>query len=159
MSELQQDIDEDSGSQLALQRIYLKDASFESPGSPNSFRVGWKPKINLELNTRHANLEEGSMWEVVLGLTITAKNENDEVMYLAEVQQAGIFHISGLEEDAQAHTLGSFCPSVLFPYAREAIDSLVVKGSFPPLMLSPVNFDAMFEQSQLVQAQQENRVQ
>ena len=160
MSEQQQDTSEKPANrQFALQRIYLKDASFESPGSPNSFRVGWKPKINLELNTKHGSLEEGDLWEVVLSLTVTAKTENDEVMYLAEVQQSGIFHVSGLDEESLAHTLGSFCPSVLFPYAREAIDSLVVKGSFPPLMLSPVNFDAIFEQSRLAQAQQENKIQ
>ncbi|MCH7743347.1 MAG: protein-export chaperone SecB [Proteobacteria bacterium] len=160
MSEQQQDTNgKPEGTQFALQRIYLKDASFESPGSPNSFRVGWKPKINLELNTKHGMVEGGDLWEVVLGLTVTAKTENDEVMYLVEVQQAGIFYISGLEEERLAHTLGSFCPSVLFPYAREAIDSLVLKGSFPPLMLSPVNFDALFEQSRLAKARQENKIQ
>ena len=160
MSEQQQDTNEKPANrQFTLQRIYLKDASFESPGSPNSFRVGWKPKINLELNTKHNSMEERDLWEVVLGLTVTAKTENDEVMYLAEVQQSGIFQVSGLDEESLAHTLGSFCPSVLFPYAREAIDSLVVKGSFPPLMLSPVNFDAIFEQSRLAQAQQENKIQ
>lgn len=160
MSEQQQDTNgKPEGKQFALQRIYLKDASFESPGSPNSFRVGWKPKINLELNTKHGMVEGGDLWEVVLGLTVTAKTENDEVMYLTEVQQAGIFYISGLEEERLAHTLGSFCPSVLFPYAREAIDSLVLKGSFPPLMLSPVNFDALFEQSRLAKARQENKIQ
>ncbi len=144
--------------QFALQRIYLKDASFESPGSPESFRVEWKPKINLELNTRHASLAD-DLFEVVLSLTITARNEQDVTMYLAEVQQSGIFLISGLDEAAMAHTVGSFCPSVLFPYAREAIDALVVKGSFPPLMLSPVNFDAIFEQSQLARAKEENKIQ
>lgn len=143
---------------FALQRIYLKDASFESPGSPNSFRAEWKPKINLELNTRHARLEE-KLWEVVLNLTVTAKNEQDEVMYLAEVQQSGIFHIDGMDAEIMSHTLGSFCPGVLFPYAREAIDGLVVKGSFPALMLSPVNFDAIYEQSKLAQAKQENKIQ
>ncbi len=142
--------------QFALQRIYLKDASFESPGSPESFRAEWKPKINLELNTRHGRLEE-KLWEVILNLTVTAKNEQDEVIYLVEVQQSGIFFIDGLDEETLAHTLGSFCPSVLFPYGREAIDALVVKGSFPALMLSPVNFDAIFEQSRLArESQSEN---
>ena len=158
MSEQQPGNDEQPSTQFALQRIYLKDASFESPGSPNSFRMGWKPKVNLELNTKYGNIEE-DLWEVVLNLTITAKTEDDEVMYLAEVQQSGIFRIAGLDEERMAHTLGSFCPSVLFPYAREAIDSLVVKGSFPALMLAPVNFDAIFEQTQLAKAQQANEVQ
>lgn len=159
MSETNGDTGEKTeGKQFALQRIYLKDASFESPGSPDSFRVGWKPKINLELNTKHGILEGGDLWEVVLSLTVIAKTEDDAVMYLAEVQQAGIFHIKGLDEERQAHTLGSFCPTVLFPYAREAIDSLVLKGSFPPLMLAPVNFDALFEQSRLAKARQKNGI-
>lgn len=160
MSEQQQDNSEKSaGKQFALERIYLKDASFESPGSPNSFRVDWKPKINLELNSKHSSVEGEDLWEVVLSLTVTAKTENDEVMYLAEVQQSGVFRIKGLDQASLTHTLSSFCPSVLFPYAREAIDSLVVKGSFPPLMLSPVNFDALFEQARLAKAQQENQIQ
>ena len=160
MSEQQQDNSEKSaGKQFALERIYLKDASFESPGSPNSFRVDWKPKINLELNSKHSSVEGEDLWEVVLSLTVTAKTENDEVMYLAEVQQSGVFRIKGLDQASLTHTLSSFCPSVLFPYAREAIDSLVVKGSFPPLMLSPVNFDALFEQTRLAKARQENQIQ
>ncbi|MBQ76448.1 MAG: protein-export chaperone SecB [Gammaproteobacteria bacterium] len=157
MSE-QQSSGEEVNRQFALQRIYLKDASFESPGSPNSFRTEWKPNVNLELNTKNEKLE-GDLWDVVLGLTITAKNEEDEVVYLVEVQQAGIFHLSGFETEGMAHALGSFCPSVLFPYAREVVDSFVVKGSFPPLMLAPVNFDAILEQSQLAQARQDNEIQ
>ena len=134
------------GAQFALQRIYVKDASFESPRSPGCFVDQWKPKVNLDLNTRHNQLD-GDVFEVVLHVTITTRNEADEVMYLAEVQQAGIFLIKGLEVEALSQTLGSFCPGVLFPYVREAIDSMVLKASFPPLMLAPVNFDAIYEQS------------
>ena len=137
--------------QFALQRIYIKDLSFESPKSPSSFRVQWEPKVNLELNSRHGDLGEG-FHEVVLSVTVTAQNENDDVMYLAEVQQAGVFAISGLDEPTLDRTLNSFCPNLLFPYAREAIDSLITRGSFPPLMLSPVNFDALYEQSLQQQA-------
>jgi len=159
MSENQEGLSEkQAANQFALQRIYLKDASFESPASPNGFRQAWKPKVNLDLNTKHTNLED-EMWEVVLGLTVTTKNEQDEVMYLIEVQQAGIFHIDGLDDETMAHTLGSFCPSVLFPYAREVVDSLVVKGSFPALMLSPVNFNAIYEQSRLARASEDIKVQ
>ncbi len=159
MSENQEGLGEkQAANQFALQRIYLKDASFESPASPNGFRQAWKPKVNLDLNTKHTNLED-EMWEVVLGLTVTTKNEQDEVMYLIEVQQAGIFHIDGLDDETMAHTLGSFCPSVLFPYAREVVDSLVVKGSFPALMLSPVNFNAIYEQSRLARASEDIKVQ
>ena len=135
-----------AGAQFALQRIFIKDVSFESPKAPEIFRTQWQPKVNLELNSSHKNLE-GDLYEVLLQLTITAKDDKDEVVYLTEIQQAGIFLIKGLESEALMQTLGAFCPSVLFPYAREAIDNLVIKGSFPPLMLAPVNFDAIYEQS------------
>ncbi|MFT7132832.1 MAG: preprotein translocase subunit SecB [Cyclobacteriaceae bacterium] len=142
--------------QFSLQRIYLKDASFESPRAPESFMGQWKPKVNLELNSQHKSVGD-DLFEVGLRVTVTVKKEDDEVVYLSEVEQAGIFLIKGLAEQAMAQTLGSFCPSVLFPYAREALDSLVIKGSFPPLMLAPVNFDAIYEQSrqQMAARQQE----
>ncbi len=147
MSEQNQaDTAETTQTQFSLQRIYLKDLSFESPRAPQVFQGAWKPNINLELNTRHAELGDG-MYEVVLNLTITAKNDGDEVAFLAEVQQAGIFQIRGLEEAALQQTLGSFCPNILFPYARETVDNLVGKGSFPVLMLAPVNFDAIYAET------------
>jgi preprotein translocase subunit SecB len=90
---------------------------------------------------------ENDLYEVILNVTVTSRNDEDEVVYLTEVQQAGIFLIKGLDDAALARTLGSFCSSVLFPYAREAIDTLVTKGSFPALMLAPVNFDAIYEES------------
>jgi len=117
-----------------------------------------KPSVNLDLNTRK-NMIEDSLWEVILSLTLTAKDDSENTLYLAEVQQAGIFVINGLEEDALNHTLGSFCPNILFPYARECIDALIVRGSFPPLMLAPVNFDALYEQAKLAQERQEASVQ
>lgn len=131
---------------FAMQRIYVKDASFESPRAPQSFRQEWKPQVNMELNTRQERLDE-EHFEVTLVVTVTAKMDNDETVYLAEVQQAGIFMLSGMNDNDLSHTLGSFCPSVLFPYAREAIDSMVLKGSFPPLMLAPVNFDALYNEA------------
>tara|TARA_R110002072_G_scaffold103600_2_gene227277 strand:- start:23676 stop:24143 length:468 start_codon:yes stop_codon:yes gene_type:complete len=146
MSEQESNSAEPAGAQFALQRIFVKDASFESPRAPEIFRTQWKPKVNLELNSTHGMIAE-DLYEVVLQLTITARSDDDEVVYLTEVQQAGIFLIKGLEPEAMAQTLGAFCPSVLFPYAREAVDGLVIKGSFPPLMLAPVNFDAIYEQS------------
>lgn len=132
--------------QFALQRIYVKDLSFESPKAPESFRMEWNPKINLELNSSHGELGDG-FHEVVLSVTVTAQNDDDEVMYLAEVQQAGVFSAAGFDEEALEHTLSAFCPGLLFPYAREAIDSLITRGSFPAIMLAPVNFDALYEQS------------
>ncbi|MAM87591.1 protein-export chaperone SecB [Allohahella sp. A8] len=127
---------------FALQRIYLKDLSFESPSSPGVFGQDWKPAVNLDLNTENKQLND-SQWEVVLTLTVTAK-VGDNTAFLVEIQQGGVFMIEGLEPQQLAQTLGAFCPNILFPYARETIDSLVVKGSFPALMLQPVNFDAIF---------------
>ena len=131
-------------SQFSLQRIYVKDLSFEAPKSPEIFREDWNPSIELDLNTRQRGLD-GDFHEVVLTLTVTVKT-GEEVAFIAEVQQAGIFLIQGLDDAAQGHALGSFCPSILFPYARETLDSLVVRGSFPALMLAPVNFDALYAQ-------------
>ncbi len=131
--------------QFAIQRIFTKDVSFESPNTPEVFRQAWKPQINMDLNTASKKLE-GDVYEVLLTLTITAKNE-DNTAFLAEIQQGGIFKIEGLEGAALHQTLGAFCPNLLFPYAREAIDALVIKGSFPALMLAPVNFDAIYAQS------------
>ncbi|WP_370279536.1 protein-export chaperone SecB [Pontibacterium sp.] len=136
--------------QFAVQRVYLKDASLESPNAPEVFTKPWQPEVNLDMNSRTQQLGEGA-YEVVLTLTVTVKNDN-ETAFLAEIQQAGIFTIAGLEEGELHHTLGAFCPNILFPYAREAIDNMASKASFPPLMLAPVNFDALYAQ-QLAQQQ------
>jgi len=138
--------DRNAGAQFVLQRIYIRDSSFESPRAPQSFLGQWKPRINLELNSRSTRIDQ-DVHEVVLVVTVTARNDEDEVLYLAEVQQAGVFLVKGFADDTLEQTLSSFCPGVLFPYAREALDAMVVKGSFPPLMLAPVNFDAIYEQS------------
>jgi preprotein translocase subunit SecB len=130
--------------QFSLQRIYVRDLSFEAPKSPAIFRQEWTPSVSLDLNTRQKPLE-GDFYEVVLTLSVTVTN-SDEVAFIVEVQQAGIFLIKGLDAAAMSHTLGAFCPNILFPYARETIDSLVVRGSFPALMLAPVNFDALYAQ-------------
>ena len=152
MSETQPD------AQFSLQRIYIKDVSFESPRAPEAFRQQWKPQVNLELNSRHVDLGDENH-EVILSLTVTAKNEEEEVIYLVEVQQAGVFMLKGLNDEVLAQTLGSFCPNVLFPYAREAIDSIVIKGSFPALMLAPVNFDAIYAQAKAQTEQLSNPIQ
>ena len=136
--------DEDTAPQFSLQRIYVRDLSFEAPKSPAIFRQQWEPSVALDLNTRQKPLE-GDFFEVVLTLSVTVKNA-EEVAFIAEVQQAGIFLIKNLDQASMSHTLGAFCPNLLFPYARETLDSLVVRGSFPALMLAPVNFDALYAQ-------------
>lgn len=134
------------GPQFALQRVYVRDLSFEAPKSPEIFRQDWNPGVSLDLNTRHKALD-GDFHEVVLSLSVTVKT-GEEVAFIAEVQQAGIFLIKGLDEATMGHTLGAFCPNILFPYARETLDSLVIRGTFPALMLAPVNFDALYAQQQ-----------
>jgi len=138
--------------QFSLQRIYVRDLSFEAPKSPEIFRQEWTPSVSMDLNTRQKGLE-GDFHEVVLTLSVPVKN-GEETAFIAEVQQAGIFLIKGLDAESMSHTLGAFCPNILFPYARETLDSLVVRGSFPALMLAPVNFDALYAQE--LQRQQAN---
>ncbi|MEM0912763.1 MAG: protein-export chaperone SecB [Pseudomonadota bacterium] len=128
--------------QFNLQRIYTKDISFETPNSPAIFKKQWKPEVKLDIDTRTAELDT-HVYEVVLSLTVTATVE-DQTAFLCEVQQAGIFAIGEMPEANKAHTLGSFCPNMLFPYAREAVSNLVNRGTFPALNLAPVNFDAIF---------------
>lgn len=135
---------EDNSPQFSMQRIYVRDLSFEAPKSPQIFRQTWEPSVALDLNTKQKALE-GDFHEVVLTLSVTVKN-GDEVAFIAEVQQAGIFLIKNLDAASMSHTLGAFCPNILFPCARETLDSLVTRGSFPALMLSPVNFDALYAQ-------------
>jgi preprotein translocase subunit SecB len=130
--------------QFSLQRIYVRDLSFEAPKSPAIFRQEWTPSVGLDLNTRQKQLEN-DFYEVVLTLSVEVKN-GDEIAFIAEVQQAGIFLIKGLDAAYKSPTLGAFCPNNLFPYARETIDSQVVRGAFPALMLAPVNFDALYAQ-------------
>ncbi|MDY6798050.1 MAG: protein-export chaperone SecB [Pseudomonadota bacterium] len=131
--------------QFALQRIYVKDLSFESPNSPLLFQEQWKPQVSLDLNTSHNKISD-NQYEVVLSLTVTARLE-DKVAYIVEVQQAGVFVISGMDGPQLGQMLGAYCPNILFTYAREAIDNTVNRGSFPALMLAPVNFDAIYAQA------------
>jgi len=133
-----------------IQRIFTKDVSFETPNSPAIFQKEWTPEVKLDLDTRSNKLADDT-YEVILSLTVTAQL-GEEVAFLAEVQQAGIFSIVGLDENQMAHSIGSYCPNILFPYAREVISSLVSRGTFPQLNLAPVNFDALF--AQYVQSRQ-----
>lgn len=139
--------------QFNIQRVYVKDASFEAPNLPELFKeiAEWKPQINMELNTKSNALDDNNH-EVVLSLTVTAKI-GEKTAFLIEVQQAGIFLINGLDEAQLRHTLGAYCPTILYPYAREFISSLSNRGGFPPLNLAPVNFDALYAQH--VKQQQE----
>lgn len=138
--------DEQVQQQFAMQRIYTKDISFESPATPDVFKKQWQPAVNVDLNTKSEKIDDNGNFEVVLSITITAKVE-EETAFLVEVQQAGIFMITGIEGEDLRRVLGTAAPNILFPYARESIDSLCVKGGFPPVMLAPVNFDALYQQA------------
>lgn len=132
--------------QFTLQRIYTKDVSYESPGTPEVFRQNWQPAVNVDLNTKSSRIDEQGNHEVVLTLTVTSKL-GDDTAFLVEVQQAGIFLVAGIEDESLRQILATVAPNILFPYARENIDALVVKGGFPALMLAPVNFDALYRQA------------
>ena len=137
--------------QFLTQRLYIKDVSFESPASPQVFQKNWKPQVNVDLNTKTERIDDNNV-EVVLSITITA-TQDDETAFLVEVHQAGVFLITGVEGENLRRVLSTVCPNILFPYARETIDSLVVKGSFPALMMAPVNFDILYAEA-LRQAQE-----
>ncbi len=130
--------------QFAIQRIYVKDLSFETPSGTSIFLDKWEPNVSVELNTQINKLSD-QVFEVVLKVTVTTK-AGDKTAYLAEVQQAGIFNATGFSDQELGQVLGAYCPNVLFPYAREAISDLVTRGSFPQLLLNPVNFDALYAQ-------------
>ena len=137
--------------QFAIQKIYTKDMSFETPNSPKIFTETWEPSVEFNLGT-HVEPLENSFFEINLTITITVKNK-ETVAYLVEVNQAGIFSLGGFSEQEMGPMVGSFCPNILFPYAREAVSDLIVRGGFPQLLLAHVNFDALYAQH-LQQVQQ-----
>lgn len=134
-----------SAQQFLIQRVYLKDLSFEAPMGAKAFVEQIQPQVDQELGTETNKVDE-NLYEAILKLTVTAKFE-DSTVFLVEVQQAGLFFIQGVEDGNLSRVLNTVCPQILFPYAREAIDSALIKGSFPPVMLPPINFEALFAQA------------
>lgn len=132
--------------QFAIQKLYIKDASFESPNAPVIFTGDWKPDVEFNLNTQTGKASD-DLYEVSLTVTVTVKN-NDKTAYLAEATQVGLFGAKGFAKNEMGPLLGSFCPGILFPYIREVISDMVTKGGFPPMLLAPVNFDALYAQQQ-----------
>ena len=135
----------EQGPEFSIQRLYVKDLSLEVPDSPAVFLEKWEPQLHLDLGTS-TNAMQDDLHEVVLTLTVTVKL-SDKTAFLVEVKQAGIFSITGFPEDQLKPMLGSYCPNVLYPYAREAVTDAVVRAGFPQLYLTPVNFDALYQQS------------
>jgi preprotein translocase subunit SecB len=133
--------------QLNLQKIYTKDVSFEAPGAPAIFQGSpSQPNVELNLSQRVTQLGEAA-FEVVLSVTATCKID-DKTAYLAEVHQAGIFGLSGFDPQGRDAVLATYCPNVLFPYARQVVSDLVQNGGFPPFFLQPINFDALYADQQ-----------
>ena len=140
-------------STIEAKKVYLKDASFESPASPQVFARGEiTPTLDVAMTMTHRRIEDAeNYFEVVLTATVTA-SDNDETLFLAEVQQGGIFHIQDLPEDNLEVVLETACPHLLLPFAREAMASLVSKGGFPQLLISPINFQALYHQKKAKEA-------
>ena len=132
--------------EFQIKRVYLKDLSFESPLGADAFLKQYQPSVNQELATQTRKMDENH-FEVVVKLTLTATTD-EKTIFLVEIQQGGIFYMKGIEESSLPRVLNTVCPQILFPYARETIDSVLSKGTFPALMLAPVNFDALYAQQQ-----------
>ncbi len=142
---------------VQLQRLYVKDVSFEVPNAPHIFQSEWNPEIHMDLDSTSQKLGD-DIYEVALRVTITAKIGED-IAFLCEVQQAGIFTVSGLTNEQMGHFLGAYCPSILFPYVRECISNMVTRGTFPQINIAPmINFDAIYL-NQLQQAEHASNTQ
>lgn len=137
--------DQAGGKQVLVSRIYVKDCSFESPRAPAVFFAPMSPEVKVNMRTSSQKLDGDDM-EVVLSLTVEAQSDN-RALFLVEVHHAGVFTIRGFSDEERAAILGSYCPSIIFPFAREAVSDLVSKGGMPALLLQPVNFDAVYAQS------------
>ena len=145
----------DDDKQYALNKLYLKDASFEAPNTPAVFTAQWAPEVNVNLQTANKALGEDN-YEIVLTVEVEAKQDGNTA-FLVEVQQAGVFRMKGFDPEESGRLLGAYSPNVLFPFAREAIADLVGKGGFPTVLLQPINFDALYQQQlqKLAQARDE----
>jgi len=142
-----------SQEQFGIQNIYIKDISFEAPNSPEIFTEKWKPQLEMEMSNNIKQLNEET-YEVVLNLTVTVKAE-EKTAFLVEIHQGGIFALKGFAKDKLSYMLNSYCPNILFPYARETVSSIVTRGGFQALWLAPLNFDALYTQRLQQQQQQQ----
>ena len=131
-----------SQAQFTVEKIYVKDVSFEAPNAPAVFNEQGQPQLNMNLNQKVGRLE-GDLFEVILGVTLTC-TLNDKTVYLAEVEQAGIFGLTGFDDRTLDMMLGTYCPNVLFPYVRQSISDLITNGGFPPFYMQPINFESLY---------------
>ena len=133
---------EATGPAFTVEKIYVKDVSFEVPGAPAVFNEQVQPQLQMNLNQSVQRLNDNA-YEVVLGITLTC-NAGDKPMYLVEVKQAGVFGLAGFDAQTLDVMLGTHCPNVLYPYARQLVSDLIQSGGFPPFFLQPINFDALY---------------
>ncbi|ULJ64672.1 protein-export chaperone SecB [Wielerella bovis] len=137
---------------FSVEKLYVKDLSLEVPHAPAIFLEQETPEVDMRITTENAKVEE-NFYECSVTVTVTAKLNDGRVVFLNEVTQAGIFHVSNVSEEDVKLLLGVACPNILFPYAREAVSTTVTRAGFPPVLLAPINFDAMYHQAQEQQAQ------
>lgn len=140
------DSQETTDVQFAIQKVYVKDLSFETPNSPEVFKMEWKPVVDMHITNEATPLGE-QLYDVVLSITVTVKID-EKTAYLVEINQAGVFYINNVPEEIIGRMLGTACPNILFPFVREAVSDVVTRGGFPQLLLAPVNFDALYLQQQ-----------
>ena len=142
----------DTGPMFTVEKIYLKDVSFEAPGAPQVFNEQGQPQLQMNLSQKVQRLSD-NVFEVVLGVTLTC-TLGEKTAYLAEVQQAGVFGLAGFDEQILDAMLGTQCPNILYPYATAAIGNLITAGGFPPFPMQPINFDALYGESLRQRAEQ-----
>jgi preprotein translocase subunit SecB len=142
----------DTGPMFTVEKIFLKDVSFEAPAAPQVFNEQGQPQLQMNLSQKVQRLSDNA-YEVVLGVTLTC-TLGEKTAYLAEVQQAGVFGLAGFDEQTLDAMLGTHCPNALYPYARQTISDLITAGGFPPFLLQPINFESLYAESLRQRAQQ-----
>ncbi len=145
--------------QFSIQRVYVKDISFEAPNLPDMFSVDFKPQVKMEMNSQSRKVADNN-FEVILNVTLSAEVE-EKTAFLVEVQQAGLFYINGFNDQQTHQLLGAAAPESLYPYVREAVASLIGRTGFPAIQLTPVNFMGLYMErmQQAQQAQQKQQEQ
>jgi preprotein translocase subunit SecB len=141
-----------TGPSFTVEKLYIKDVSFEAPGTPQVFNEQGQPQLQMNLNQQVQRLSDEA-FEVVLGVTLTC-TIGEKTAYLAEVQQAGVFGLSGFDDITLEVMLGTHCPNTLYPYARQTVSDLITAGGFPPFLLQPINFEALYAESVRQRAEQ-----
>jgi len=132
---------------FSVERLYVKDLSLEVPHAPQIFLEQGAPEVDMRVSTRNTKLEDG-FYSVDVTVTVTAKLNEERTMFLNEVTQSGIFRLENIPEEDVQLLLGVACPNILFPYAREAISNSVTRAGFPPVLLAPINFEAIYQEQQ-----------